>query len=74
MNKYTVLKCWMFSFEAGGFSCSLDVLRGGLGINVKPKILQNTAKFYLFCYKILGSQSDLTYSKMVDLGADSEPH
>jgi hypothetical protein len=30
-SKCHVLKCWMFSFE--GFSCSLDVLYGGLGIS-----------------------------------------
>jgi hypothetical protein len=32
VKKCHVLKCWMFSFEAEGFSCSLDVLCGGLEI------------------------------------------
>jgi hypothetical protein len=31
MNKFHFLKCQMFSFEC--FSCSLDVLYGGLGIS-----------------------------------------
>ncbi len=30
---FHVLKCWMFSFEAGGFFCTLGVLYGGLGIS-----------------------------------------
>jgi len=30
---FYVLKCWMFSFEAEGFSCSLGVLYKGLGIS-----------------------------------------
>jgi hypothetical protein len=50
----------MCSFEAGGFSCSLDVLHGGPGINLK---LKNTAKYcniLPFCYKIPGSGSALT--------------
>jgi hypothetical protein len=33
-KKFHVLKYWMFSFfEVKGFSCSLDVLYGGLGIS-----------------------------------------
>jgi hypothetical protein len=31
-KKFHVLKCWMFSLRAECFSCSLDVLYGGLGI------------------------------------------
>ncbi len=33
VKKCHVLKCWMFSFEGEGVSCSLDVLYGGLGIS-----------------------------------------
>ncbi len=39
-----VFKCWMFSFRAGGFSCSLDVLHG-----LRDKyiaIFFSTLKFY----------------------------
>jgi hypothetical protein len=32
VKKFHVVKCWMFSFDEG-FSCSLDVLYGGLGIS-----------------------------------------
>jgi hypothetical protein len=38
-NKNRVLKGWMFSFEAEVFSCSLNVLYGGLGKLLKLKIL-----------------------------------
>jgi hypothetical protein len=33
VKKSGVLKCWMFSLRAEGFSCSLDVVFGGLGIS-----------------------------------------
>jgi hypothetical protein len=33
VKKFHVLMCWMFSFEGDGFSCTLDVLYGGLGIS-----------------------------------------
>jgi hypothetical protein len=32
LKNFHVLKCWMFSFELEGFSCSLGVLYGGLQI------------------------------------------
>jgi hypothetical protein len=31
VKKFHVLKCGMFDLESEGFSCSLDVLHGGLG-------------------------------------------
>jgi hypothetical protein len=34
-KKFHVLKCWMFSLRAEGFSCSLDVLYGGIGISIR---------------------------------------
>jgi hypothetical protein len=43
MKKFLVLKCWMFSFE--GFSYSLDVLHGGLGIN-KLQFLKEIRRFF----------------------------
>ncbi len=43
----TGLKCWMFSFEGWGFFCSLNVRRGGQGIN-KLKFRSN----YFFNGKI----------------------
>ncbi len=33
VKKFHVFKCWMFSLSAECFSCSLDVLYGGLGIS-----------------------------------------
>jgi hypothetical protein len=33
VQNFHVLKYWMFSFEAEGFSCSLGVLYGGQGIS-----------------------------------------
>jgi hypothetical protein len=33
VKTFHVLKCWMFSFRDDGFSCRLDILYGGLGIN-----------------------------------------
>jgi hypothetical protein len=43
--KCHVLKCWVFSFEAEGFFCSLDVLYGRLGIS---KLLFLIKKVYFF--------------------------
>ncbi len=45
IKKFHVLKCWMFSFKAEGFFCSLDVLYGGLGIGK----LQFCPKYMNFC-------------------------
>ncbi len=33
VKKFIVLKCWGFFKGAGGFSCRLDVIHEGLGIN-----------------------------------------
>jgi hypothetical protein len=43
-KKFLVLKCWVSFLKAGGFSCSLDLPLGGLGIN----ILHFDQKFDLF--------------------------
>jgi hypothetical protein len=32
VKKFHVLKCWIFDLDSEGFSCSLDVLYGGIGI------------------------------------------
>ncbi len=42
-----VLKCWMFSFEGWIFSCSLNVLIGGLEINIMPIC------YFFFCEILL---------------------
>jgi hypothetical protein len=41
-----VLKCWMFSFGAGSFSSSLDVLQGGLGINILQFYIRDIRTFF----------------------------
>ncbi len=41
-----VLKCWTFSFGAGGFSSSLDVLQGGLGINILQFYIRDIRIFF----------------------------
>jgi hypothetical protein len=41
-----VLKCYMFSFEAEGFFCSLDVLYGGLGIGKLQFLIKKLFDFF----------------------------
>jgi hypothetical protein len=49
---------------AGGFSCNLDVLHGGLGLNTNMlqflMIFFSTVNFTISCHKILGSRSAVT--------------
>ncbi len=44
---FHVLKCWMFCFEGWVFSCSLDVLHEGLGINKLPFLSEAQEDFYI---------------------------
>jgi hypothetical protein len=46
--KFHILKYWMFSLVAEGFSCSLDVLYEDLGIS-KLQILIQKFQIYFSC-------------------------
>ncbi len=65
-KKFWKISCWMSFLKAEGFSCSLDVLRGGLEINrnfwSKKYYVFSAAKLFL---KFLSS------AKMLDPDPDS---
>jgi hypothetical protein len=48
VKKNHVLKCWMFSLGAEGFSCNVDALYGDLGISKLQFLIK---KYYFFCCK-----------------------
>jgi hypothetical protein len=49
VKKFYVLKCWIFSLRAEGFSCSLDVLYGGLGICKLQFLIKKILNFFSSC-------------------------
>jgi hypothetical protein len=77
VKNFHVFKCWMF-FKAEGFSCSLCVLYGGLGItklqffSKKYPISFAAVNFFQFLIKTLDSEldPDLQIGKMLD----PDPH
>jgi hypothetical protein len=60
------LNCWMFFLKAGGFSCSLNALYEGQGINILQFLIKKI-NFYFNC-KI----SQLLVIKSLD--PDRDPH
>jgi hypothetical protein len=40
------MKCWMFSFEAEGYFCSLDVLYGDLEIDKLQFLIKKILNFF----------------------------
>jgi len=46
LKKCYVFKCWMVSWEAGGFFCSLNVLHWGFGINVLQFLLKKYSFYW----------------------------
>jgi hypothetical protein len=58
VHNFHVFKYWMFSFGAEGFSCSLGILYGGLGISKLPFLIKKIEiKFPAINFSILGHQT-----------------
>ncbi len=72
VQKFLVLKCWMSSFEADSFSCSLNVLYESLRIsklqflNKKILILFSCKLFKFFFIKTLDPDPHPLWPKMLD--------
>jgi hypothetical protein len=60
-NKFHLVKCWMFSLRVKGFSCSLDVLYGGLGINKFQFLIKKRKQTNFVCifFNLHSSQPSL---------------
>ncbi len=69
-KKFQVLECWMFSSEGWSFSCSLDVLYGGLGISklqflILKKCFSSYKIFEFLVIKALDLDPDPDWPKML---------